>query len=126
MSKGSAASEIRVAGNRGGRSGRLEADDRGTARIAARPAATQHLHHRADVLLLRKMFGQCAERYDPNQPVVFAELAAALKGETPATAETSKESQYINGLFVGRIRSPGEYLRNEKATLQREWPSVTR
>jgi transposase len=49
-----------------------------------------HLHHRLDVLL-RKMFGQRAERYDPNQPVLFQELAEALQGQTPPTEETPKE-----------------------------------
>ena len=38
---------------------------------ASRQNADQ-LQHRLDVLL-RKMFGQRAERFDPNQPVLFAE-----------------------------------------------------
>src|SRR5476651_2682329 len=50
----------------------------------------EQLQHRLDVLL-RKMFGQRAERYDPHQPMLFAELAAALQGETPASVETPKE-----------------------------------
>jgi transposase len=55
---------------------------------ASRQNADQ-LQHRLDVLL-RKMFGQRAERFDPNQPVLFAELAEAFKGQTPTPEETPK------------------------------------
>ena len=41
------------------------------------------LQHRLDVLL-RKMFGPRAERFDPNQPFLFAEMAEALPTEAHA------------------------------------------
>src|SRR5262245_58941610 len=47
------------------------------------------VRHRLDVLL-RKMFSQPAERYDPDHPVVCAEMAAALQVQTPASEETPK------------------------------------
>ena len=48
------------------------------------------LQHRLDVLL-RKMFGPRAERFDPNQPFLFTEMAEASKTEA-AAASPSEEA----------------------------------
>ena len=46
----------------------------------------EQLHHRLDQLL-RKLFGPRAERYDPNQPLLFAELAVLYPAVIALLAE---------------------------------------
>jgi transposase len=67
---------------------------------ASRHNATQ-LQHRLDVLL-RKMFGQRAERYDPNQPVLFQELAETLQGQHAPPEESPKVESPSEEIPKGR------------------------
>jgi transposase len=58
---------------------------------------TEHLQHRLDQLL-RRLYGPRAERYDPNQPLLFPEPAATAAAETvvvatPAAEETASLSK---------------------------------
>jgi transposase len=70
------------------------------------------LRHRID-LLLRRLYGPRGERFDPNQPWLFAELATAV--DTAATAQTPSEPTAPSPRRCrphGRRRMP-EHLRRE-------------
>jgi transposase len=64
------------------------------ASLQASRQDNEQLRHRLD-LLLRKMYGQSAERYDPNQPVLFAELAEVLQGQASTSEQTPNEQSPI-------------------------------
>src|ERR1700736_5917711 len=71
------------------------------------------LRHRLD-LLLRRLYGPRGERFAPNQPLLFAELAAGADGPATATAAPSEPPARPKRRCRphGRRRLP-EHLRRE-------------
>src|SRR5271155_2646375 len=74
-----------------GRSGAVAAND---PRVALQQAQYERdgVQHRLDQLL-RRLYGPKAERFDPNQPWLFTELAANAATPADQSAEPATENQ---------------------------------
>jgi transposase len=71
------------------------------------------VRHRLD-LLLRRLYGPRGERFDPNQPLLFAELAEGQDPAAAAAASTPKEKSKRRGKPHGRRRLPDNLPRQPK------------
>jgi transposase len=69
----------------------------------------EQLRHRLD-LLLRRIYGPRAERFDPNQPLLFTELPAAPAPPPPAAA-SAPDQPASRSRGHGRQRLPGNLPR---------------
>lgn len=77
--------------------------------------AKEQLQHRLEQLL-RRLFGPRAERTDPSQPVLFAELTAPPPPDPPAPAPELTSTQKLNNRH-GRRQLPADLPRD-----RREYP----
>jgi transposase len=82
------------------------------ATLQTRDRENEHLRHRLD-LLLRRFFGPRAEKYDPNQAVLFPDLQTEAAVENPPAepAEAKEPAPPARQRGHGRQKLPGNLPR---------------
>jgi hypothetical protein len=77
----------------------------------------RHVQHRLDQLL-RRLYGPRAERYDPNQPLLFAapagEVAATATAATDPVTEADLDAPATQRRGHGRQRLPAHLVREPR------------
>jgi transposase len=86
------------------------------ARLHSQDHELEHVRHRLDQLL-RRLYGPRAERYDPNQPVLFGELTAPPPPEPPPPPVEDLAAKRKEKKGHGRRRLPND-LRRETRTYE--------